>query len=88
MLDVDYENTRLMIADTGKQYRKGIKGILFHHGFREIQDIDDSSVVRKRIGNNEIDLLIADHILPKGDICEIIRGTRYAILAAIRLLLL
>jgi len=45
-------------------------------------------VVRKRIGNNEIDLLIAYHILPKGDICEIIRGTRHAILAAIRLLLL
>ncbi len=77
MPDVVFENTRLLIADTGKQYRKEIKNILFHHGFRNILDTDDLSVVREKIGNNEIDLLIADHIFPNDDVCEIIRETRH-----------
>ncbi len=77
MSDVDFSNTRLLIADSGKQNRTEIRNILFHEGFRDITDTDDYEFVREQVGENNVDLLIVDHEFPKGDVCELIREIRH-----------
>ena len=77
MSEIDFSNTRLLIADSGKQNRVEIRNILFHEGFRDITDTDDYKFVREQVAENNVDLLIVDHEFPKGDVCKLIREIRH-----------
>ncbi|MDP6258571.1 MAG: hypothetical protein QGH63_05720 [Rhodospirillales bacterium] len=52
MTKIEYSNTRLLIADSGKQNRVEIRNILFHEGFR---DIDDVNFVKELVFENNVD---------------------------------
>jgi len=77
MSEIDFSNTRLLIADTGKQNRVEIRNILFHEGFRDITDTDDYNFVREQVKEGNVDLLIVDHEFPKGDVCNLIKEIRH-----------
>ena len=55
MTKIDYSNTRLFIADSGKQNRVEIRNILFHEGFRDITDTDDVNFVKELVSENNVD---------------------------------
>ncbi len=55
MTKIDYSNTRLLIADSGKQNREEIRNILFHEGFRDITDTDDVNFVKELVSENNVD---------------------------------
>ncbi|MDP7600044.1 MAG: hypothetical protein QF605_01545 [Rhodospirillales bacterium] len=55
MTKIDYSNTRLLIADSGKQNRVEIRNILFHEGFRDITDTDDVNFVKELVSENNVD---------------------------------
>jgi len=55
MTKIDYSNTRLLIADPGKQSRVEIRNILFHEGFRDITDTDDVNFVKELVSENNVD---------------------------------
>ena len=77
MSDIDFSNTRLLIADSGKQNRTEIRNILFHEGFRDITDSDNYEFVREQVAENNVDLLIVDYEFPKGDVCKLIKEIRH-----------
>ncbi len=52
MTKIEYSNTRLLIADSGKQNRVEIRNILFHEGFRYI---DDVNFVKELVFENNVD---------------------------------
>ncbi len=76
MTDFDFNKIGVMIADDGRQIRTEIKSILHREGFREMVDTDDMTVIRDAVEANEVDLLIADHALPSGDVCQLLRDIR------------
>ncbi len=55
MTKIEYSNTRLLIADSGKQNRVEIRNILFHEGFRDITDTDDVNFVKELVSENNVD---------------------------------
>jgi|SaaInlStandDraft_1057018.scaffolds.fasta_scaffold1419255_1 hypothetical protein len=47
MADINYEDTRLVIADRGGQIREEIRNIMRHEGFRDIDLVDSLAAVKK-----------------------------------------
>ncbi len=77
MATLNFEDTRLVIADSGGQIRDEIRSILRHEGFRDIMLVDSVPKVEDLVTEDKIDLLITDHKLPGGDINKLIRQIRH-----------
>ncbi|MAF48474.1 MAG: hypothetical protein CMM10_09435 [Rhodospirillaceae bacterium] len=77
MASNELADIKVAIADAGQQNRREIKQILRQEGFSAIFDTDDIEVIHNAIGKDDVDLLIADHLMPEGDIFEIIRNVRH-----------
>jgi DNA-binding response OmpR family regulator len=77
MAKPNFEDTRLVIADSGGQIRDEIRSILRHEGFRDIELAEDFIKVEDSIAGGKVDLLITDHQMPGGDIGKLIRRVRH-----------
>ena len=77
MVKLNFEDTRLVIADSGGQIRDEIRSVLRHEGFRDIAFADSVSKNADLVAENKIDLLITDHKLPGGNINNLIRQIRH-----------
>jgi DNA-binding response OmpR family regulator len=77
MADINYEDTRLVIADRGGQIREEIRNIMRHEGFRDIDLVDSLAAVKEVVANDQVDLLITDHELPGGDTDKLIHQIRH-----------
>ncbi|GEM_PF-170282 len=72
-----FENVRLLLADTNGQVRYGLKGSLFHEGFRDIIDTASYVAVQDAVARNVVDVVVMDVDLPGGDVCDLVHQMRH-----------
>lgn len=72
------------LADTNQQLRASLKGVLHHHGFRQIQDANTVVALEEIVRNNSPDLILCDVDLPEGEserpvgnVCQMINRLRH-----------
>lgn len=71
------ESIGILIADSNRQLRTSLKGVLHQHGFRKIADASDSEGFEREIRSTNPDLIICDVGLSGGNVCEIIHRLRH-----------
>jgi DNA-binding response OmpR family regulator len=71
------EDISILIADSNRQLRSSLKGVLHHHGFRKISDAHDIESFEDGIRTHSPDLILCDVNL-KGDlVCDVIYRLRH-----------
>lgn len=77
MANLNFEEVDLLIADEGTGIRAEIKRVFRHEGFREINEVGKFSEVKEAVDENKTDVMIIDHALPGGDICDLTHQIRH-----------
>jgi len=71
------ESVGILIADSNRQLRTSLKGVLHQQGFRKISDASDSEGFEKEIRSTNPDLILCDVGLSGGKVCETIHRLRH-----------
>jgi DNA-binding response OmpR family regulator len=77
MQNFDFHEIGLVIGESNRMLRRGLRSALFSKGFRDIVDTDRMSVIRDTIANQPVDLLICDSWLQDGDVVELTHDIRH-----------
>ncbi len=77
MAKLNFETTRLVVADPGGQIRDEIRSVLHHEGFRDIVLAENVKSVEELVAEGKVDLLIADHEFPRGSMIKLVRRIRH-----------
>ncbi|MBT7955973.1 MAG: response regulator [Rhodospirillaceae bacterium] len=77
MAKINFETTKLVVADPGGQIRDEIRGVLHHEGFRDIVLAENVKTVEELVAKGNVDLLIAEHEFPRGNMIDLVRRIRH-----------
>lgn len=72
-----YENARVLVAEPNVELREGLVGALKSAGFGDIVQTGNMAGVRDALLAGGIDLVIADTVMPEGDLTELVWQTRH-----------
>lgn len=72
-----FDNVRLILADSNRQMRHGLKGVLYQQGFRDIIDTGNLATVQETVERNGVDLMVCDADVEGGDICALTHRIRH-----------
>jgi DNA-binding response OmpR family regulator len=73
-----FQNARVLLAEPNTALREKIVGLLKTNGFGEVVQTGNMAGVRDHLTAGEFDLLIADTVMPEGDLCELVWRMRHA----------
>ena len=77
MQTLDFHKVGLVLGESNRMLRHGLRSALFSKGFREIVDTDRISVIRETIATQTVDLLICNSWLRDGDVVELTHDIRH-----------
>lgn len=73
-----FENARVVLAEPNLGLRHRIAENLIENGFADIVRTGNMAGVRDALMEGNVDLLIADSVMPEGDLCDVIWQLRHA----------
>lgn len=73
-----FENARVVLAEPNLELRHRIVDTLIENGFCDIVQTGNMAGVRDALLAGGVDLLIADSVMPEGDLCDLIWQLRHA----------
>ncbi len=77
MQTLDFQKVGLVLGESNRMLRRGLRSALFSKGFRDIVDTDRMSVIRETIATHAVDLLICDSSLRDGEVVELTHDIRH-----------
>ncbi|SCA58039.1 putative Response regulator consisting of a CheY-like receiver domain [Candidatus Terasakiella magnetica] len=77
MANYQIEDIKILIADSNRQLRTSLKGVLHHHGFRGIVDAPSIEAFEAEVRVVNPDLILCDIDLKGGHVCESIKKLRH-----------
>jgi DNA-binding response OmpR family regulator len=75
-MNYKFDDMRIIIAEGNPDVRRGILSILKINGFRDVSDAGNLGKLIEHIERGGIDVIMADHELPGGDPCDVIKAVR------------
>ena len=73
-----FQNARVLLAEPRTELRRELAEVLRENGFVDIIETGNMAGVRDGLAEGGVDLLVADTVMPEGDLCELIWQLRHA----------
>ncbi|WP_135078716.1 response regulator [Terasakiella sp. SH-1] len=77
MTKYQIDDIKILIADSNRQLRTSLKGVLHHYGFRNITDAATIESFESTVKSVNPDLILCDIDLSGGHVCESIKKLRH-----------